>query len=77
MSAPGPGSPLTGLRQWGGGPDFRTWDSTNPNQQALNERNFPSDANPETTADLPSRTVILRRKATKDLRLFLRIQMQR
>jgi S-adenosylmethionine:tRNA ribosyltransferase-isomerase len=28
--APGPGSPRTGLRPWGGGPDFRTWESTHP-----------------------------------------------
>jgi len=27
---PGPGSPRTGLRPWGGGPDFRTWESTHP-----------------------------------------------
>jgi hypothetical protein len=25
--APGPGSPATGLRRWGGGPDSRTWES--------------------------------------------------
>ena len=26
--APGPGSPRTGLRPWGGDLDFETWDTT-------------------------------------------------
>src|ERR1035441_122193 len=30
MSGPGPRSPRTGLRPWGGDPDFRSWESTNP-----------------------------------------------
>ncbi|MGD0293804.1 MAG: Maf family protein [Terracidiphilus sp.] len=33
--APGPGSPRTGLRPWGGGPShLGTWESTNPNLQS-------------------------------------------
>ena len=31
MGAPGPGSPRAGLRPWGGGPAFGTWDTTLPN----------------------------------------------
>jgi hypothetical protein len=32
MGAPGPGSPRTGLRPWGGDPDSGTWESKNPNR---------------------------------------------
>jgi septum formation protein len=35
MGAPGPGSPRTGLRPWGGDPDFRTWDSSKLYRQSL------------------------------------------
>ena len=34
MGTPGPGSPRTGPRPWGGDPDFRTWETTKP-QPAL------------------------------------------
>jgi 23S rRNA (adenine2503-C2)-methyltransferase len=30
LGAPGPGSPRTGLRPWGGVPDFRTWEINEP-----------------------------------------------
>ena len=33
--APGPGSPRTDFRPWGGGLDSETWDTTNPNEPAL------------------------------------------
>jgi len=37
--APGPGSPRTGLRPWGGDPDSGTWDSTAKSRTASFERN--------------------------------------
>jgi cysteine desulfurase len=38
--APGPGSPRTGLCPWGGDPDFRTWESTNPVPRVANTTNI-------------------------------------
>ena len=35
MGAPGPGSPGTGPRPWGGGLDSQTWDSKNPNPTVI------------------------------------------
>jgi cysteine desulfurase len=40
MGAPGPGSPRTGLRSWGGDPDFGTWESTNPVPRVANTTNI-------------------------------------
>ncbi|SPE18974.1 Electron-transferring-flavoprotein dehydrogenase [Candidatus Sulfotelmatomonas gaucii] len=35
MGAPGPGSPRTGLGPGGGGPDFGTWETTQPSPQTV------------------------------------------
>jgi cysteine desulfurase len=40
LGAPGPGSPRTGLRPWGGDPDFGTWESTNPVPRVANTTNI-------------------------------------
>jgi cysteine desulfurase len=40
LGAPGPGSPRTGLRLWGGDPDSRTWESTNPVPRVANTTNI-------------------------------------
>ena len=48
MGAPGPGPPRTGLRSWGGDPDFGTWESMNSKQEITRSETY--DANPGATA---------------------------
>jgi len=40
LGAPGPGSPRTGLRPWGGDLDFETWDTTKATVQRIQEAAF-------------------------------------
>jgi len=48
LGAPGPGSPRTGLRPWGGGPAFGTWESTDAPGRLLPRAFF--EAAPELVA---------------------------
>jgi isoleucyl-tRNA synthetase len=42
MGAPAPGSPRTGLRPWGGGPDSGTWESATVGEQGTGKLGAPS-----------------------------------